>query len=365
MYVILSILAIVLLTSLVVLSQSRFGMRPKGAQLERIQHSPNYRDGEFQNQVFTPTMTSDDGKLKLLYDFFFAKKERVTPVDSIPYIKTDLKGLDPSQNVFVWFGHSSCFMQVDGKRILVDPVLSGYASPFSWMIKAFKGADHYHASDMPDIDYLFITHDHWDHLDYHTILELKPKIKKVICGLGVGAHLESWGFDPKSIIEMDWYDHADLDSGWVVNAAPARHFSGRGLKRNQTLWASFVLQAPSLKIFIAGDGGYGNHFAEIGRKYGPIDLAIVEQGQYNQRWRYIHMLPSEVLKAADDLRAKRLMPVHNSKFALSVHTWDEPLAKLVESSSERRISVVTPMIGEPVNLKDTTQVFSHWWLGLN
>jgi L-ascorbate metabolism protein UlaG (beta-lactamase superfamily) len=163
---------------------------------------------------------------------------------------------------------------------------------------------------------------------------------------------------------LDWYEHATLDSGWVANATPARHFSGRGLKRNQTLWASFVLQTPSMKIFIGGDGGYDNHFAEIGKKFGPIDLAILEQGQYNERWKYIHMLPGEVFKAATDLNAKRLLSVHHSKFALSLHAWDEPLNKLIENSKVCTIPVLTPMIGEQVNLKDTSQVFSHWWVGL-
>ncbi len=318
----------------------------------KINHPPRY---------FPTRPTS----LRFSSAFSLEKKLGFTPIDSIPSVKTDLKNLDPDQDIMVWFGHSSYFMQIDGKRILVDPVFSGYVAPFSWMVNAFKGANSYCAADMPDIDYLFITHDHWDHLDYNTMLELKPKIKKVVCGLGVGSHLEYWGFDPNSIIELDWDEHSTLDHGWAVDATPARHFSGRGLKRNQTLWVSFVLQTPTMKIFIGGDGGYGKHFAEIGEKYGPFDLTILEQGQFNTRWRYIHMMPDEVFKAAHDLKAKRLMPVHNSKFALSVHPWDEPLKKLVENSKVFPIQIITPMIGEPINLKDTTQVFSHWWKNLN
>lgn len=365
MIIAVSIIAIVLLAATIILNLPRFGKLPNGARLERIKHSPNYRNGEFQNQSPTPTFSGETNKFKVFLDFLFGEKTRVTPVDSIPSIKTDMKNVDPDQDLMVWFGHSSYFMQIDGKRILVDPVFSGYVAPFSWMVNAFKGANSYRAADMPGIDYLFITHDHWDHLDYNTMLELKPKTKKVICGLGVGSHLEYWGFDPKSIIELDWHEHSTLDSGWVVNATPARHFSGRGLKRNQTLWASFVLQTPTMKIFIAGDGGYDKHFAEIGEKFGPFDLAILEQGQFNTRWRYIHMMPDEVFKAAHELKAKRLMPVHNSKFALSVHPWDEPLIKLVENGKGSQIQVLTPMIGEPINLKDTTQLFSHWWKNLN
>ncbi len=297
----------------------------------------------------------------MMADFFFKKKVRVNPVDSIPSVKTDLRGLDAGKDFLVWFGHSSYFMQIDGKRMLVDPVFSGHASPFSWMVKAFPGSNTYSAADMPDIDYLFITHDHWDHLDYKTLTALRPRIKKVICGLGVGAHLENWGFDPDAIVEMDWYDDYALGSAWLVHATPARHFSGRGLKRNRTLWVSFVLNTPSKNIFIGGDGGYDVHFAEVGRRFGPFDLAILEQGQYNEYWKHIHLMPSEVFKAAGDLKAKRLMPVHNSKFALSVHPWDEPLKEIVENSKDYDIPLVTPLIGEAVDLNDTTRVFSHWW----
>lgn len=362
MYIFISVIAVLITASLVVFSQSRFGKIPKGERLERIKLSPNYKDGEFQNQSVTPTFTGEESKLKMMSDFFFKKKIRVTPVDSIPSVKTNLRNLDPSENMLVWFGHSSYFMQIDGKRILVDPVFSGHASPFRWMVKAFPGSNQYTVADMPDIDYLFITHDHWDHLDYKTVTALRPSVKNVICGLGVGAHLENWGFDPASIVEMDWYDDYSLGSGWLVHATPARHFSGRGLRRNKSIWVSFALKTPSTNIFIGGDGGYDVHFAEVGRRFGPFDLAILEQGQYNEYWKHIHLMPSEVFKAAGDLKARMLMPVHNSKFALSVHEWDEPLKKIVETGKNCNIQLVTPVIGEVVNIQDTSGVFSPWWV---
>lgn len=364
MYIFFSILAGLSLASFVVLSQSRFGKLPEGDRLKRIKLSPNYKDGEFQNQSSTPTFTGGESKLKMMSDLLFKKKVRVYPVDSIPSVKTDLKSLDAGKDYLVWFGHSSYFMQIEGKRILVDPVFSGNASPFRWMVKAFAGSNPYSAADMPDIDYLFITHDHWDHLDYKTIIELKPRIKKVICSLGVGAHLEYWGFESSSIVELDWYNSHSLNAGWMVHAAPARHFSGRGLKRNKTLWASFALKTPSLNIFIGGDGGYDLHFAEIGRRFGPFDLAILELGQYNKYWKNIHLMPSEIFTAANDLKARRMMPVHNSKFALSVHPWDEPLTEIAKQSKDYSILLVTPVIGEPVDIKDTTHVFPQWWKGL-
>jgi L-ascorbate metabolism protein UlaG (beta-lactamase superfamily) len=347
------------LATMVVLGQSKFGKAPSGERLERIKKSPNYKDGAFQNQSYTPVMTGS--AFSSFKKMMFSKKSLLTPVKEIPSVKTNLLELDRNKDVLIWFGHSSYFIQIDGKRILVDPVLSGYASPFSWSIKAFKGADVYKPEDIPDIDYLIITHDHWDHLDYKTIMKLKPRIKNIFCALGVAADLEYWGFDPKIISELDWYEKAEPINGFVVTATPARHFSGRGLKRNRTLWASYVLQTPSMKIFIGGDGGYDKHFAEIGEKFGPFDLAMLEQGQYNENWKYIHMLPEFALKAAQELKAKRLFPVHNSKFLLGPHKWSEPLTKITENNKEHKMNIVTPMIGEQVNLKDTTQTFSQWW----
>jgi len=364
MYIILSILALISVATVIILNQKEFGKTPSGARLERIKKSPNYKNGAFQNQSVTPVM-AEKSYFKVASEVLFAKKIRVTPADSIPSMKTDLLHLNKKEDVLVWFGHSSYFMQLDGKRILVDPVLSGHASPFSFTVKAFKGTDRYTTDDIPEIDYLFISHDHWDHLDYQTIMKLRPKIKKVICGLGVGEDFEYWGFEKNSIIELDWNEQATLDNGFVVNALPARHFTGRGFKRNQTIWVSYLLQTPSMKVFMGGDGGYDKHFAEIGKKFGPIDLAILENGQYNKNWKYIHMLPDDILRAFADLNAKRLFPVHSSKFALSIHQWDEPLIKISAAAKQLHIPLITPMIGQQVNLKDTTQLFTEWWSGID
>ena len=340
----------------------KFGKLPEGERKARIEKSPNYRNGAFTNLNFTPQMTGEGGFFKIMKDMFTAKNRR--PHDSMPSVKTDLLNLDLDKDVLVWFGHSSYFIQIDGKRFLVDPVFSRHASPFPFMIKSFKGSDIYTPADIPAIDYLIVTHDHWDHLDYKTITKLKPKIVKVITGLGTGAHLERWGYDPKIIIENDWYDMIILEDGFTINTTPARHFSGRGPKPNQSLWASFVLQTPSFSIFIGGDGGYDEHFAEIGEKFGGFDLAILENGQYNTSWKYIHLMPDEALQAAKDLRAKRLFPVHNSKFALANHSWDKPLKTISEFNKTAKLPLITPIIGELVYLKDNTQIFKEWWVGM-
>lgn len=364
MLILLSILILFIIAVFAFLHLPKFGKLPSGSRLEKIKQSANYRNGQFQNLHDTPMMTAKGGMFTVLKQFLFDKKPRVKPVDIIPFMKTDLLNLDPAKDVMVWFGHSSYFMQVDGKKILVDPVFSGAASPFSFSIKAFKGTDVYSTDDMPEIDFLFISHDHWDHLDYETIIKLKPKIKKVICALGVGEHLEHWGFDKNKIIEADWNETINLGENFVVNTVPARHFSGRVFSRNKSIWTSFVFKTPTMKIFIGGDSGYDTHFAEIGKTFGPFDLVILENGQYNQNWKYIHMHPAETLQAAKDLGTKRLMPVHNSKFPLSVHPWDEPLKRLTELNKEVKLNLATPMIGEAINLKDTSQQFSKWWEGV-
>jgi len=202
-------------------------------------------------------------------------------------------------------------------------------------------------------------------MDYKTLKELKPKIRKVITGLGNGAHLEHWGFDPESIEEGDWYSSLKLDEGFEIIITPARHFSGRGFKRNQTLWASFVLKTPTSNIYIGGDSGYGTHFKTIGEKYGPFDLAILENGQYNEKWKYIHMLPGEQFKASNDLNAKAILPVHSGKFTLANHDWDEPFIHITDSTVKHIARVITPKIGEQVYLNDTLQQFEHWWKSID
>ncbi|MFZ6051342.1 MBL fold metallo-hydrolase [Halocola ammonii] len=352
--------AILLVVAMIgILNQPQFGQLPKGERLERIKASPNYRDGEFKNLSETPTFTSDKSGFMTMLDFAFSKKENLNPDDSLEFEKSDIKSLSRQENVLIWFGHSSYYIQLDGKTFLVDPVFSGYAAPFSFTNKAFKGTDLYVTEDLPEIDYLIISHDHYDHLDHQTILKLNGKVKQVICGLGVGQHFEFWGYDNSMITELDWYDDIDLGDQMKLTATPARHFSGRGLKRNQSLWASYVLQSDAFKMFIGGDGGHDPFFKKLGEKYGPFDLAILEQGQYNKRWQNIHLHPTELFTAAGELSANRVFPVHNSKFALAAHPWNEPLKMIAEQ--EASLPVMTPKIGEMVYLKDSTQTFEEWW----
>ena len=341
-----------------------FGEMPAGERLAAIKKSPHYKEGSFKNLSITPDLTDGAGYFTVLRDFIFNKSKTSKPAQPLPATKINLLALSPNENILVWFGHSAYFMQVDGKTILVDPVFSGHASPLKFTTKSFAGTDVYRPSDFPAIDYLFITHDHWDHLDYKTLVALKPKIKKILTGLGTGAHLQRWGFDKSLLVEKDWNEEIFLGDGFVVNTTPARHFSGRGLKRNQTLWTSFVLATPTMKIFIGGDSGYDTHFKTIGEQYGPFDLAIVECGQYNRYWKHIHMMPEETVQAGIDLNAKMLLPVHWGKFALSLHSWKEPIEKFTAAARSKNMPIITPLIGKKVNL-NTPSVFTEWWKNIN
>lgn len=363
MYISVPVLALLAIGGYAFMNQPKFGKAPAGNRKKALEDSPNFRNGQFQNLSNTPSFTEGANYFTVLKKFIFDRNKNATPKGEIPSEKINLKTLDPKEDVLVWFGHSSYFMQVDSKKILVDPVFSGHASPVTFSTPAFEGTNNYKADDIPDIDYLFITHDHWDHLDYETIRKLKPKINKVITGLGSGEHLESWGYNPHRIIEKDWNEEFQLEQDFVVNTVPARHFSGRGFKRNTVLWTSFALRTPSMNIFIGGDSGYDSHFKEAGKKLGPFDLAILENGQYNRHWKFIHMMPKETLQAAHDLRTRKLLPVHNSKFALANHSWDAPLETISGLHKDENLQLLTPLIGEKVLLKKENQDFRKWWRG--
>lgn len=337
-----------------------FGKLPSGKRLERIQGSPNYKNGAFQNLSPTPQMAEGHNFGKVLWNFLFKKPKNVKPSAAIPVIHTDLHALDIQKDQLIWLGHSSYLFTVNGKTYLVDPVLSNNASPLPKSNTAFKHSYQYTPKDIPAVDFLIITHDHFDHLDYKTVVQLQSKVKHVICGLGVGEHLEYWGYDPAVISELDWYEVTHFEHNINIAATPSRHFSGRTLMRNTSLFCSYVLQSGDKTIFIGGDSGYDQHFKLIGDLYGPFDLAILENGQYNEAWRYIHTLPEEFPQVIKDINAKAVLPVHCGKFALAMHDWSEPLERLRDIHIPN-VKILTPQIGQIININDTEQIYKSWW----
>jgi len=361
-YWIITSLAVLTVTFFIVINMKVFGGVPKGKRLKRIRQSKLYKNKQFRNISHTPSITEGYKMSKVMYDFFLGKKDpMLKPLHPIPSLHTDLKNIDKNQDVLIWLGHSSYYLQTDGVSFLIDPVLSLYGSPFKYFNKAFKGSDIFKPEDIPDIDYLIITHDHFDHLDYPTVQSIRDRTGMVILPLGVGAHLERWGYPENKIIEEEWGAEVELKNDLKIIFTPARHFSGRRVRKNDTLWSSYVLFTPTKKIFLGGDSGYDSHFKTIGAQYGPFDYAILENGQYGEAWKYIHTLPEDVIQAGIDLKAERIIPVHSAKFALALHPWNEPLQKITALGKEKKINILTPMIGEVVDLNHSGQQFTTWW----
>ena len=349
--------------SYAVLHSPSFGALPSGERKERILRSPNYRDGRFQNRYPMPPSLqrpSLGDRVKILWRFLFDRPKDVRPTDSIPIVRLDLKKLDRSEDLIVWFGHSGYLLQMDGVRYLIDPVFVEGA-PFGIMNAFFRGTKVFDVADLPEINYLIITHDHWDHLDYHVAKELQNRVRKVYTGLGVGAHLERWGYRPDQIVELDWDESTPTVEGGRVHCLPTQHFSGRGLTSAQSLWASFVLQGTKHSVYVGGDGGFSPHYAIIGKQFPQLDLAILENGQYSEQWSGIHMLPEHLGETMHALGAKRILTVHHAKFALSMHPWKEPLERAKRLRDEEGLPILMPRIGQIVRYTDSTFTTDDWW----
>ena len=340
--IILAVLLVLAIVAVVILNHPTFGRRMSKERKARIEASPNWRDGMFQNQIPTPQFSGDKSMFRALWEFLTEGKKDRTPKEAVPAVKTDLKALPTDRDWLVWFGHSSYLFCLDGKRYLVDPVLK-LEFPVTVMMRPFKGTDIYSTDDMPVIDMLIITHEHWDHLDHATLRDLKDKVKHVVCPLGVAEYLEYWGYDTKHITEMDWYEKVDN-----ITCLPSRHFSNRMFKRNQTLWAAFLVESSGKKVYIGGDGGYDQRFKEVFEQYGCVDLALMENGQYNKDWANIHLMPDDLEKAILDLKAKQVFTVHHDKFSLAPHAWTEPDSVAHDIAERNSIRLLDQPIGTVV-----------------
>ncbi len=353
------ILAVIVIYWLSVI-QPKFGKNPTGKRLERISKSAGYKNNSFHNISPTEVLLKSASRTKMFKDFFFGKPANTKPPQPLPSVKTDLKNLSNDNPTIVWFGHSSYLIQSKNFNILVDPVMQGHASPLVMFAKPFVGSDVYSISDLPSIDLVLLTHDHYDHLHYESIQKLASKAKYFVTSLGVGAHLEAWGVPSKKITELDWWESTSIANDIEFTATPARHFSGRSFVRGKTLWSAFVLKIHGHQLFLGGDSGYDDHFKEIGKRFGTFDIALLECGQYGVNWPYIHMLPEQTVTAAKELNAKILMPVHWAKFELSLHPWDEPINRATKFANKTNQPVTTPMIGEPVILNSSYPT-KRWW----
>lgn len=356
--ILLTLVTLTALSSLFML-HPQFGKRPSGERLERIENSPQFKQGKFRNINHTPQITQSIPKT--LYEVLFKKSKLSKPDQPFEVVQTNWEDILQHQNHLIWLGHSTYFIMLDGKSILVDPVLSGSVSPIPGSGKSFSGTELLALELIPEIDYVLLTHDHYDHMDYKTLQALQSKIQNIIVPLGVGSHLEHWGYEKHQIIEKDWWDEIHLDPEFTITLTPARHFSGRSIWSGNTLWTSYVLQSRFKRIYIGGDSGYDTHFKDIGQKLGPFDLAILENGQYNPSWKHIHMTPEEVIQATKDLKAQVVLPVHSSKFVLSNHSWNEPLERVSNQALKENQDIVTPLIGQAISLEAMDTKPTYWW----
>ena len=338
----------------------QFGAKPEGQHLQRIRESKHYENGEFINLVETSWDYGCSNTAKMIRDF--ATVSNISPTQPLP-VKfeqgTEMSAIDTL--VFVtWYGHSAFLIEMEGKRILLDPMFGPAASPVSFITKRYLYQKPIDMDQFIEIDAVIISHDHYDHLDYPSIIKLDPHVKHFFVPLGVGSHLKHWGVDADRITELDWWESADFED-LTFTAAPARHFSGRAINdRKKTQWASWVLKGQYNNLYFSGDGGYAEHFKEIGEKYGPFDLTMVECGQYNQNWEAIHMMPEQSAQASIDLRGKVMMPIHWGAFDLALHEWREPVIRLLTAAEKQNINVVTPYIGERFAVGQDLPA-EKWW----
>ena len=324
-----------------------FGGSPKGEILERMKESPNYKDGKFVNLEPTPVMIENKSMFSTMWEWIKGP-ENGTP-DSVVTKKFDKEEfLSESDSAFkiTWFGHSSAIIKMGDKVVLTDPVFSSYASPLPFTNRSFKYTNPVTVEDLPEIDILLISHDHYDHLDLNTIKKIDDKVRAYYVPLGVEAHLISWGVNPNKINVADWWDEFELDENLLLAATPARHFSGRVFERNTSLWCSWVLKSPGGNIYFGADSGYGKHFKMIGDKYGPFKLTMIECGQYNEGWANIHAMPEQSVQAHMDLKGEDMMTIHWGKFQLSLHSWTEPIERAKAEAERQNVKLIEPVIGE-------------------
>ncbi len=335
------------------------GAPATGERLARMKRFPFWADGAFFNEPGgTGRPAEAEARWKKVRHLFAAKSPDLKPSVVIPHEKTDLRTLKDGD--LVWLGHSGFVLRAAGLTIAIDPALTA-ACPVAGFFEPFAGADVYQAADLPSIDVLLITHDHYDHLDYPVIRAIQSRVRRVVCPLGVGAHLEAWGFEPQRITETVWWEDVTVAPGVRFTCLPSQHFSGRTLRLNATLWAGYFLEIQGFKLYLSGDSGPGPHFAAIREAFGSPDLALVEDGQYNANWSDIHMLPAAWRETVAALAPQVVMPCHNSKYALSRHAWNEPLNAARASAAALGTPLLTPRIGARISLADPMATARIWW----
>jgi L-ascorbate metabolism protein UlaG (beta-lactamase superfamily) len=362
MAAVLVVLALLGAVGAYVLSMPQFGGKLSDERLVRARADPHFRDGSFVNPL-PPASYRPVDVWKIIDGQFRGDEVRVPPA-AIPVLEVATEQLKqrqaPGLRAF-WIGHSSLYLEIDGLRLLVDPVFSEYASPFDMGPRRFHPPP-IALAELPAIDAVLITHDHYDHLDMRTVQQLAKRGARFFVPLGIGAHLELWGVPAAQVREFSWWQEQLLDGVRFVST-PARHYSGRGLTgQNATLWTSWSVIGARHRFFVSGDTGYSDHFPTIGERLGPFDLSFIKIGAYGPGapWLDIHMSAEDAVRAHRDLRARRMVPVHWGTFNLAFHAWDEPIKRTLVAARASQVELLTPRIGEFVDAEQAF-AFNPWW----
>ncbi len=346
-----------------VLSLPTFGGKLEGDRLARARANPHYRDGQFVNPLPPASYRSID-VWNMFVGQVFGDELRVPPgpVPVLPVSADSLRAAPATSGLRAfWIGHASVYVQIDGLRLLVDPIFSEYASPFD------VGPRRFHPppialAELPPIDAVLITHDHYDHLDMRSVQHLARAGSTFFVPLGIGAHLQAWGVPDAQVRELEWWQEHALKGVRLVST-PTRHYSGRGLSdKNATLWTSWSVIGAKHRFYVSGDTGYSEHFKQIGERLGPFDLSFIKIGAYGPGapWLDIHMSAEDAVRAHADVRARRMFPLHWGTFNLAFHAWDEPIRRALAAARAGNVELLTPRIGETVDA-DRPLAFNAWW----
>ncbi|MCU4929120.1 MBL fold metallo-hydrolase [Bacillus cereus] len=314
---------------------------------------------KYTNQIHTDMSFKPKDIISLMTDYFKIKS-KLRPIKDLPIVLSN-KDNESLESV-TWFGHSASLLKIESKKLLLDPMFGDASSPFPlFNSKRYSGAFSLERDDLQEIDAIIISHNHYDHLNYKSITQLKDRAKHFYVPTGVAQYLIKWGVLPSKISEHNWWDEITFDNIKLV-CAPARHFSGRSMTdRDCSLWCSWLILGQETKIFFSGDSGYAPHFKEIGDKYGPFDLTLMECGQYDPRWSAIHMLPEETVQAHIDVQGELLLPIHWGAFTLALHEWSDPIERVTKEANRLGVKITTPQIGESITLKSTNYPLTAWW----
>lgn len=356
-----SIVLCIIIYAVVFMSCSpQFGGKITKEQQERYNESENNKEGKF----IEPIADTEMNFMAIFKDLIkpVPKGRPTQQIEALEIDSLDIINYNHKKARIAWLGHSSFLIQIDGLNILLDPILNLYASPIKIKRgKRFDGNLPLTVDQLHSIDLVIFSHDHYDHLDYKTVKAIKDKVKLFIVPLGIESHLRSWKVDENKIIEHDWWEKVEYKQLKLV-CTPAKHFSGRSFfNSNSTLWSSWCIIGSNESIYFSGDSGYGEHFKEIGDKYGPFDLALMECGQYNPNWKHLHMIPEESVQASIDVKSKIMMPIHWGSFKLSNHDWTDPVVRAINEAEKQEVLITTPRAGEFISTDSSTLRKTAWW----